>query len=74
MGPRNLVADAISYFKFAEFTLTVEDAKEYIYSLSTKRRVYNPNDIEADSISDNKLLIGKSVGSFSRYLDCKLRI
>ena len=41
MGSRNLVADAKSYFKFAEFTLTVEDAKKYVYSLSTKRRVYN---------------------------------
>ena len=48
MGPRNLVADAIisDFTKFAEFTLTVDDAKEYIYSLSTKRRVYNWNDIE----------------------------
>ena len=48
MGPRNLVADAIisDFTKFAEFTLTVDDAKEYIYSLSTKHRVYNWNDIE----------------------------
>ena len=47
MGPRNLVADAISnYFNFAQFTLTLEDAKEYLYSKSTKRRVHNWNDIE----------------------------
>ena len=48
IGPRDLVADAIisDFTKFAEFTLTVEGAKEYIYSLSTKRRVYNWHDIE----------------------------
>ena len=33
-------------FKFAEFTLTIDDAKEYVYSLSTSRRVYNWNDIK----------------------------
>ena len=36
----------ISFFKFAEFTLTIEDAKEYLYSLSTKRRVKQWQDIE----------------------------
>lgn len=46
MGLRNLVDDTISFFKFAEFTLTIEDAKEYVYSLSTKRRVYGWQDIE----------------------------
>lgn len=33
------------YFKFAEFAMTVEDAKEYVYSLSSRRRVRNWNDI-----------------------------
>lgn len=33
------------YFKFAEFALTVEDAREYVYSLSSRRRVHNWNDI-----------------------------
>ena len=60
MGSRNLVADAISYFKFAEFTLTVEDAKEYIYSLSTKRRVYNRKILKSDFISDNELRLSSN--------------
>lgn len=34
-----------NFLQFAEFTLTIDDAKEYVYSLSTKRRVYNWNDI-----------------------------
>ena len=34
-----------SFLQFAEFTLTIDDAKEYVYSLSTKRRVYNWHDI-----------------------------
>ena len=34
------------YFNFAQFRLTVEDAKEYLYSKSTKRRVHNWTDIE----------------------------
>ncbi len=47
MEPRSLVADAISdYFNFTQFTLTVEDAKEYLDSLSTKRRVKQWQDIE----------------------------
>ena len=32
--PENLVADAIIFTQFAEFTLTIEDAQEYVYSIS----------------------------------------
>ncbi|MBR3598216.1 MAG: hypothetical protein IKL47_14720 [Clostridia bacterium] len=47
--PGNLVADAIipTYFtQFAEFTLTIEDAQEYVYSISPTKRVRGWRDIE----------------------------
>jgi len=47
--PGNLVADAIipTYFtNFAEFTLTIEDAQEYVYSISPTKRVRGWRDIE----------------------------
>lgn len=47
--PGNLVVDAIipTYFtKFAEFTLTIEDAQEYVYSISPSKRVRGWRDIE----------------------------
>ena len=31
--------------KIASFTLTIKDAKEYLYSFSTRRRVYNWQDL-----------------------------
>ena len=34
------------HFTFAEFTLTIEDAKVYVYAQSTSRQVYNWNDIK----------------------------
>ena len=33
------------WFMFAQFTLTKEDAKRYLYQSSTKRRVHNWDDI-----------------------------
>ena len=33
------------YQKFGTFTVTTEDAKEYLYSFSTRRRVYRFQDI-----------------------------
>ena len=36
------------YFKFDEFTLTIEDAKAYVYAQSTSRRVYNWSDIKVN--------------------------
>jgi len=33
------------YRKFRIFTVTTEDAKEYLYSFSTRRRVYRFQDI-----------------------------
>ncbi len=36
----------IIYFNFAEFALTCKDAKEYLYSKSTKHRVHNFKDIK----------------------------
>ena len=47
--PGNIVADAIipTYFtKFAEFTLTIEDAQEYVYFISPTKRVRGWRDIE----------------------------
>ena len=34
-----------NFLKFAEFTLTIEDAQEYVYSISTKQRVHKWKDI-----------------------------
>ncbi len=34
-----------TWFMFAQFTLTKEDAKRYLYQSSTKRRVHNWDDI-----------------------------
>lgn len=31
--------------KIASFTLTIDDAKKYLYSFSTRRRVYNWKDL-----------------------------
>ena len=45
-APGNLVVDAIRFFKFAEFTLTIEDTQEYVYSISTQCRVKGWQDIE----------------------------
>ena len=45
----SVVADAIitTYFtNFAEFTLTIEDAQEYVYSISPTKRVRGWRDIE----------------------------
>lgn len=33
------------HIKIASFTLTIEDAKKYLYSFSTRRRVYNWRDL-----------------------------
>ena len=33
-------------YKFAEFTLTIEDAQEYVYSISPTKRVRGWRDIE----------------------------
>ena len=44
--PGNLVADAIIFTQFAEFTLTIEDAQEYVYSISPTKRVRGWRDIE----------------------------
>ncbi len=35
-----------NFFKFAEFTLGVEDAQEYVYSISPTKRVRGWRDIE----------------------------
>lgn len=35
-----------NFFKFAEFTLTIEDAQEYVYSISPTKRVRGWRDIE----------------------------
>ena len=37
--------DIDDHIKIASFTLTIKDAKEYLYSFSTRRRVYNWKDI-----------------------------
>ena len=37
-----------NYQKFRTFTVTVEDAKEYLYSFSTRRRVYKFQDIKVN--------------------------
>ena len=36
------------YRKFGTFTVTTEDAKEYLYSFSTRRRVYKFQDIKVN--------------------------
>ena len=36
------------YQKFGTFTVTTEDAKEYLYSFSTRRRVYKFQDIKVN--------------------------
>lgn len=33
------------HIKIASFTLAIKDAKEYLYSFSTRRRVYNWQDL-----------------------------
>ena len=38
--------DLSVYHKFGTFTVTTEDAKEYLYSFSTRRRVYKFQDIK----------------------------
>ena len=35
-----------NFTKFAEFTLTIEDAQEYVYSISPTKRVRGWRDIE----------------------------
>ena len=37
-----------NYQKFGTFTVTVEDAKEYLYSFSARRRVYKFHDIKVN--------------------------
>ncbi len=37
--------DIDDHIKIASFTLTIKDAKEYLYSFSTRRRVYNWKDL-----------------------------
>ena len=37
-----------NYQRFGTFTVTVEDAKEYLYSFSTSRRVYKFQDIKVN--------------------------
>ena len=37
-----------NFFKFAQFTLTLEDAQEYAYSISPTTRVRNWRDIEVN--------------------------
>ena len=39
-----------NFFKFAQFTLTLEDAQEYAYSISPTKRVRNWRDIEVNPI------------------------
>ena len=36
------------YQKFGSFTVTTEDGKEYLYSFSTRRRVYKFQDIRVN--------------------------
>lgn len=38
-----------NFTKFAEFTLTIEDAQEYVYSISPTKRVRGWRDIEEKS-------------------------
>ena len=40
--------DLSVYQKFGSFTVTTEDAKEYLYSFSTRRRVYKFQDIKVN--------------------------
>ena len=40
--------DLSVYQKFGTFTVTTEDAKEYLYSFSTRRRVYKFQDIKVN--------------------------
>ena len=40
--------DLSVYRKFGTFTVTTEDAKEYLYSFSTRRRVYKFQDIKVN--------------------------
>ena len=40
--------DLSIYQKFGTFNVTTEDAKEYLYSFSTRRRVYKFQDIKVD--------------------------
>ena len=44
-GRQELSSD---YLLFATFLVTSEDAKAYLYSFSTKRRVYKWNDIRVN--------------------------
>ena len=37
--------DIDDHIKIASFTLTIDDAKKYLYSFSTRRRVYNWKDL-----------------------------
>ena len=37
-----------NFFKFAQFTLTLEDAQEYAYSMSATKRVRGWRDIEVN--------------------------
>jgi len=37
-----------NYQKFGTFTVTIEDAKEYLYSFSTRRRVHKFQDIKVN--------------------------
>ena len=37
--------DPDEHIQIASFTLTIEDAKKYLYSFSTRRRVYNWQDL-----------------------------
>ena len=38
--------DLSVFRKFGTFTVTTEDAKEYLYSFSTRRRVYKFQDFQ----------------------------
>ena len=40
--------DLSVYQKFGTFTVTTEDAKEYLYSFSARRRVYKFQDIKVN--------------------------
>ena len=40
--------DLSVYRKFGTFTVTTEDAKAYLYSFSTRRRVYKFRDIKVN--------------------------
>ena len=37
-----------NYQRFGTFTVTIEDAKEYLYSFSTRHRVYKFQDIKVN--------------------------